>query len=349
MTTAPNLDLLKRQRTFSIDETREQLVQGRPVQREAVISGAVDVRSLLFGDEGVAPTAPAPSNSSSNSKITSGSGSHPVASYKAVSSGGASQAKGVNKTESPTVKSIIPTHSSATSNESSSVNVDAKVSANVPSSAPVSSPQSPTDIAAAKPTAEVVSGTEKEGAEDSTAGTQSAIVDSIKSMSSDDKPQKITPSTWAAMVMKSSAASTAESSTQTTAVLRPKQSSMSSDKKLKSGTSQGAVKPLAGANAPNGAAAGGSNVSSEKDIAEKRNNTSFTKDRDRDSRRRSERPRDKDRESGKPANGAVPALAPATTLDRRDSKNLSGSRDENNFKVLNEDLLSFQLYFRFYL
>lgn len=48
---APNNDLLKRQRSFSIDETREQLQQGRPVQREAVASGAVDYHSMYFGDE----------------------------------------------------------------------------------------------------------------------------------------------------------------------------------------------------------------------------------------------------------------------------------------------------------
>lgn len=42
MDPTPNLDLLHRQRTFSIDETREQLQQGRPVQREAVLSGSVD-------------------------------------------------------------------------------------------------------------------------------------------------------------------------------------------------------------------------------------------------------------------------------------------------------------------
>lgn len=51
LTTTPNMDLLKRQRTFSIDETREQLRQGRPVQREAIISGAVDYRSLMYGDD----------------------------------------------------------------------------------------------------------------------------------------------------------------------------------------------------------------------------------------------------------------------------------------------------------
>lgn len=51
MTATPNLDLLKRQRTFSIDETREQLRQGRPVQREAILPGAVDYNSMMYGDE----------------------------------------------------------------------------------------------------------------------------------------------------------------------------------------------------------------------------------------------------------------------------------------------------------
>lgn len=75
LTTTPNLDLLKRQRTFSIDETREQLRQGRPVQREAIISGAVDMRSFVFGDDSkdhaaaaagtAAPTAVASSSGAS--------------------------------------------------------------------------------------------------------------------------------------------------------------------------------------------------------------------------------------------------------------------------------------------
>jgi len=50
MTATPNMDLLKRQRSFSIDETREQLQQGKPVQREAVMSGAVDYASMIYGD-----------------------------------------------------------------------------------------------------------------------------------------------------------------------------------------------------------------------------------------------------------------------------------------------------------
>eukprot|EP01038_Epipyxis_sp_PR26KG_P007194 gene7194-9812_t len=51
MNPTPNLDLLLRQRTFSIDETREQLRQGRPVQRDAIITGNVDFHSYVFGDE----------------------------------------------------------------------------------------------------------------------------------------------------------------------------------------------------------------------------------------------------------------------------------------------------------
>eukprot|EP01035_Chromulina_nebulosa_P028390 gene28390-37476_t len=160
MTTSPNLDLLKRQRTFSIDETREQLVQGRPVQREAVISGAVDVRSLLYGDEGVATSAPAPSNSSSNNK--SSSGSHPVPSYKTASSGGATNPKG-SKIETPVVKPSAPTNSSVASKESSAASADAKVSTTVTSSTPVSTPQPPVDVEAAKPATEVAPVTEGDG------------------------------------------------------------------------------------------------------------------------------------------------------------------------------------------
>lgn len=50
MDTTPNMDLLLRQRTFSIDETREQLRQGRPVQRDAVITGGVDYGALMYGE-----------------------------------------------------------------------------------------------------------------------------------------------------------------------------------------------------------------------------------------------------------------------------------------------------------
>jgi hypothetical protein len=50
MTATPNMDLLRRQRSFSIDETREQLQQGKPVQRDAIASGAVDYASMVYGD-----------------------------------------------------------------------------------------------------------------------------------------------------------------------------------------------------------------------------------------------------------------------------------------------------------
>lgn len=50
MGTEANLDLLKRQRTFTIDETREQLRQGRPAS-SGLLSGAVDYRSLHYGDD----------------------------------------------------------------------------------------------------------------------------------------------------------------------------------------------------------------------------------------------------------------------------------------------------------
>mmetsp|Transcript_8713 Transcript_8713/g.14791 ORF Transcript_8713/g.14791 Transcript_8713/m.14791 type:complete len:658 (-) Transcript_8713:2439-4412(-) len=51
MEVGPNVDLLLRQRTFSIDETREQMQQGRPVQRDAVISGEVDYNSVMYGED----------------------------------------------------------------------------------------------------------------------------------------------------------------------------------------------------------------------------------------------------------------------------------------------------------
>jgi hypothetical protein len=50
METEANSNLLLRQRTFSVDETREQLRQGRPVHKEALVAGAVDYHSLMFGE-----------------------------------------------------------------------------------------------------------------------------------------------------------------------------------------------------------------------------------------------------------------------------------------------------------
>jgi hypothetical protein len=50
MTTTANTDLLRRQRSRSIEETRELLRQGRPVQREAISEGAVDYGNMMYGD-----------------------------------------------------------------------------------------------------------------------------------------------------------------------------------------------------------------------------------------------------------------------------------------------------------
>jgi la-related protein 4 len=58
MDSTPNLDLLHRQRTFSIDETREQLEQGRPVQREAVLGGPID-NTVSYSKKGVASSGSA--------------------------------------------------------------------------------------------------------------------------------------------------------------------------------------------------------------------------------------------------------------------------------------------------
>lgn len=57
MEETPNKDLLLRQRTFSIDETREQMQLGRPVQRDAVIAGEVDYNSVMYGED-APPQAP---------------------------------------------------------------------------------------------------------------------------------------------------------------------------------------------------------------------------------------------------------------------------------------------------
>ncbi|CAM9691157.1 unnamed protein product, partial [Discosporangium mesarthrocarpum] len=46
----PNMGLLLRQRSVSIDECREQLRKGRPVHREGVIAGDVDYGSYMYGE-----------------------------------------------------------------------------------------------------------------------------------------------------------------------------------------------------------------------------------------------------------------------------------------------------------
>lgn len=65
MQTDANLDLLKRQRTFTIDETREQLRQGRPIT-SGLLFGSVDYRSLHYGDDTGASAPAAPASTSSH-------------------------------------------------------------------------------------------------------------------------------------------------------------------------------------------------------------------------------------------------------------------------------------------
>lgn len=73
MTTTPNTDLLLRQRTFSIDETREQMQQGRPVHREAAIAGDVDYGSLIYGEDTQAGASQAGASQQKKKTATGGS------------------------------------------------------------------------------------------------------------------------------------------------------------------------------------------------------------------------------------------------------------------------------------
>mmetsp|Transcript_21697 Transcript_21697/g.29870 ORF Transcript_21697/g.29870 Transcript_21697/m.29870 type:complete len:941 (-) Transcript_21697:1222-4044(-) len=223
MTASPNLDLLKRQRTFSIDETREQLVQGRPVQREAVISGAVDYRSLMYGDENV-PSAAA----SSNTK--------PV-------SGGAKSTPAAGKHDNKTNKATQETAASKTAAAASNVN----------NTRADQSAVSVTEVAKKEPESKVAADAapleEGEGKKDTNTSTSAASTESQKIEDLvQPTPMKITPSTWAAMVKSSAAASTADSSTQTNGSISrgvlPKQAV---DKKPKPGSS---ITAAAGKTAP---------------------------------------------------------------------------------------------------
>jgi la-related protein 4 len=73
----PNLDLLKRQRTFTIDETREQLRQGRPVT-SGLLFGSVDYRSLHYGDS---DNTSASTGNNASSGHTLSSNAHASASF----------------------------------------------------------------------------------------------------------------------------------------------------------------------------------------------------------------------------------------------------------------------------
>jgi len=156
MTVEPNKDLLKRQRTFSIDETREQLRQGRPVQREAILPGKVDSRSLYYGDE---PSAPAQTRKDSGVPV-----------------------------------------------------------------APVTSPAAAKKIAASAPIVQAAAAVSviADTIEELTATTAAMAVSdtpSIVEAMNMGSPQKITPSTWAAMLKSSASAAEASS----TVAARPAQ------------------------------------------------------------------------------------------------------------------------------
>lgn len=45
----PNLDLLKKQRTYSIEQAREAMRQGRPIRSDSV--GSIDYESMMYGEE----------------------------------------------------------------------------------------------------------------------------------------------------------------------------------------------------------------------------------------------------------------------------------------------------------
>lgn len=157
LTAQPNLDLLHRQRSFSIDETRAQLRQGKPVQKEAILSGAVDMRSLAFGDD------QAPAGKTGSQK----------------------QSQPSNKATSTPVSSETMAMASAT----------AVVAATL------------------ETTLSAVEAQDK-------GQTPSAGDTHVLSAAAGASPQKITPSTWAAMLRSSAAGTTSESSTQTNGVYK---------------------------------------------------------------------------------------------------------------------------------
>jgi hypothetical protein len=161
MTVEANKDLLKRQRTFSIDETREQLRQGRPVQREAILSGKVDSRSLYYGDE---PSGPAPSAQATKKEPAASAPAAPVTSPAAA------------KKSAP---AAAPTASAEDKKKSSD-------------EAHVAAADVVEHIASAAASMAMADGP--------------AVVEAMSTAT----PQKITPSTWAAMLKSSATATAAE-------------------------------------------------------------------------------------------------------------------------------------------
>jgi hypothetical protein len=135
MVTTPNLDLLLRQRTFSIDETREQMQLGRPVLRDAVLeSNAVDYSSMMYGDGDDVNTSNAPSASTqaeNSSTRKPASGVPPTAGSWAgvLMKGGAAPPASPTKTDSQAKPKAVD-------NAAKKVNSDAEKSASVASANP---------------------------------------------------------------------------------------------------------------------------------------------------------------------------------------------------------------------
>lgn len=311
MTASPNLDLLKRQRTFSIDETREQLVQGRPVQREAVISGAVDYRSLMYGDDNV-PTAAATKPAGGTKSVVPSAGKHDNKANKAALESAA--------TKAPAAVSIVveskADHSSVA--ELVKKESDSKVSID----------------------------TEPAEGSDNKKVTKSSASAASETQKSEDPvqlggstPMKITPSTWAAMVKSSAAANsnTADSSTQTNGTSgRGVPAKHTVDKKPKPSSANTAAGRSAPANpAVAGAQLGPSNGSGP---ANSQNNSGKEGSdgreggaNNREPRRRSERSsgRDRDRNGGRDSRQPLAAVGGS-------SKDESANLKENGKESVNQ-------------
>jgi hypothetical protein len=128
MSVAPNLDLLHRQRSYSIDEVREQLNHGRPVSRMVVAEGSspVDVNQLAGDDMHKNANAPSskvnkdeasPSGSkagagswaklvSSVSLSTESSGAQPTSAAASSASDESSKSKGAAKADAAKASAV---------------------------------------------------------------------------------------------------------------------------------------------------------------------------------------------------------------------------------------------------
>lgn len=130
----PNTDLLLRQRTFSIDETKEQMQLGRPVQREAVLTGEVDYGSLIYGEDDH-PAAP----------VAAPVVEQPEKKTPAVKSTGGSWAGVLMKSGAPAPADVKPPPSTPVKASPPPNNEKTPAPASTPSSAPKSEKKSSGD------------------------------------------------------------------------------------------------------------------------------------------------------------------------------------------------------------